>query len=183
MNALIIDNDDRHSTRLIAEFRRLSIGAVGVTALAAGLEAIARHRPSLVLSEVIVDTVSWHRTLHRVVVASSGARVAFITSYPSMASTAYATRIGAGYFTKPVAAQALVDWYEMAAEGAHGGFADGVEESGGWPTHRRMSLDRAVWEIINQAVAENESLSSAAAQLGIDRRSLRRMLSKYPPAR
>jgi two-component system response regulator RegA len=46
-----------------------------------------------------------------------------------------------------------------------------------WP-----SLDRTIWELVNQVVAVSGSLSEAARRLGLDRRSLRRMLAKYPPA-
>jgi ActR/RegA family two-component response regulator len=48
----------------------------------------------------------------------------------------------------------------------------------GWP-----SLDRTIWEYINQVVVGAGTLSEAARRLGVDRRSLRRMLAKYPPSR
>src|SRR5262249_11958482 len=50
------------------------------------------------------------------------------------------------------------------------------------PVERRhMSLDRVIWEFINQAVLEAGSVSEAARRLQLDRTSLKRMLRKVPP--
>jgi len=43
-----------------------------------------------------------------------------------------------------------------------------------------MSLDRAIWEFLNQAVEEAGSISGAARLLRLDRTSLKRMLRKVP---
>jgi len=45
-----------------------------------------------------------------------------------------------------------------------------------------MSLDRAIWEFLNQAVIEAGSISGAARLLRLDRTSLKRMLRKIPGA-
>jgi two-component system response regulator RegA len=44
-----------------------------------------------------------------------------------------------------------------------------------------MSLDRAIWEHLNQVVDEAGSISEAARRLRLDRTSLKRMLRKVPP--
>jgi ActR/RegA family two-component response regulator len=49
------------------------------------------------------------------------------------------------------------------------------------PDPTPMSLDRAVWEYLNQALAEAGSISAAARRLRVDRTSLKRMLRKAPP--
>ena len=43
-----------------------------------------------------------------------------------------------------------------------------------------MSLDRAIWEFLNQALIEAGSISEAARRLRLDRTSLKRMLRKVP---
>ena len=43
-----------------------------------------------------------------------------------------------------------------------------------------MSLDRAIWEFLNQSVQEAGSISGAARRLRLDRTSLKRMLRKVP---
>jgi ActR/RegA family two-component response regulator len=45
-----------------------------------------------------------------------------------------------------------------------------------------MSLDRAIWEYLNQTLVETGSISAAARRLRVDRTSLKRMLRKEPPA-
>jgi two-component system response regulator RegA len=44
-----------------------------------------------------------------------------------------------------------------------------------------LTLDRAIWEFISQTVESAGTISEASRRLGLDRRSLRRMLSKYAP--
>ena len=46
-----------------------------------------------------------------------------------------------------------------------------------------MSLDRAIWEYLNQVVIEEGSISGAARRLRLDRTSLKRKLRKLPPSR
>lgn len=48
---------------------------------------------------------------------------------------------------------------------------------------KRFSLSRARWERMARAVHESSSLTKAAARLGLEPRSLRRMLGKDPPSR
>lgn len=43
------------------------------------------------------------------------------------------------------------------------------------------SLDRAIWEYIHFVLAGAGTVAEAARRLGVDRRSLRRMLSQHPP--
>ena len=75
------------------------------------------------------------------------------------------------YVAKPVTAEMVLaalgdgaDWAQAPADPC-------------WP-----SLDRTIWEYINQVLVEAGSISEAARRLRIDRRSLRRMLAKHPPA-
>lgn len=44
-----------------------------------------------------------------------------------------------------------------------------------------MSLDRAIWEYLNQTLAETGSIAAAARRLRLDRTSFKRMLRKRPP--
>jgi two-component system response regulator RegA len=45
-----------------------------------------------------------------------------------------------------------------------------------------LSLNRAKWEYIHMVLAAAGTMSEAARRLGVDRRSLRRMLSQHAPA-
>ena len=44
-----------------------------------------------------------------------------------------------------------------------------------------MSLDRAIWEYLNQTLSETGSIAAAARRLRLDRTSFKRMLRKRPP--
>jgi two-component system response regulator RegA len=99
-------------------------------------------------------------------------RLIIVTSYGSVASAVRAIKLGiGGYLVKP-------------ASGAHvlraaGHDAAALEET---PTPY-LSLDRAIWEVLSEAVEQAGTVSGAARRLGLHARSLRRMLVKYPPAR
>lgn len=99
-------------------------------------------------------------------------RLVIVTSYGSVASAVRAIKLGVGgYLAKP-------------ASGAHvlrvaGHEAASVED----PPASYLSLDRAIWEVLTEAVEQAGTVSGAARRLGLHARSLRRMLAKYPPAR
>ena len=99
-------------------------------------------------------------------------RLVIVTSYGSVASAVRATKLGVGgYLVKP-------------ASGAHVLRAAGHEAPGPEETPASyLSLDRAIWEVLTEAVEQAGTVSGAARRLGLHARSLRRMLAKYPPAR
>jgi ActR/RegA family two-component response regulator len=93
-----------------------------------------------------------------------------LTSYGAVSSAVAAIRAGVdGFLTQPVTGQQLLA--TLNPDGA-------VEEEPDC-----MSLEQAKWEYINRVVDSSASLATAARRLGLDRRSLRRMLSKYAPVR
>ena len=100
-------------------------------------------------------------------------RCAVVTAYPSVATAVRFTRMGlAGYFAKPACVRTVVD--ALTGRGCPPEEVSACAVT--WP-----SLDRTIWEYLNQVWVMAGSLSAAARCLGIDRRSLRRMLAKYPP--
>jgi ActR/RegA family two-component response regulator len=104
-------------------------------------------------------------------------RFVVATRYPSIATAVHFTRIGvAGYLTKPIFVADLLEIIKeqrLAAE-----VAPNSPDQLPWPT-----LDRAIWEYLSRVHAAAGSVSEAARRLGVDRRSLRRMLGKFPPLR
>ena len=99
-------------------------------------------------------------------------RLVIVTSYGSVASAVRAIKLGVGgYLVKP-------------ASGVHVLRAAGHEAVTSEETPASyLSLDRAIWEVLNEAVEQAGTVSGAARRLGLHARSLRRMLAKYPPAR
>lgn len=99
------------------------------------------------------------------------------TRYPSVATAVYFTRIGvAGYLTKPIFVSDLLEIIKEQTLAS--GVAPTSPDQLPWPT-----LDRAVWEYLSRVHSAAGSVSEAARRLGVDRRSLRRMLAKFPPLR
>jgi two-component system, response regulator RegA len=101
-------------------------------------------------------------------------RLVVLTAYPSVAAAVRFGRLGVGgYLAKPVSGDVL----RMALTG-EAQEAPPADEPLVWP-----SLDRTIWEYLNQVHACAGSISEAARRLNVDRHSLRRMLAKLPPRR
>jgi two-component system, response regulator RegA len=97
-------------------------------------------------------------------------RIVIVTSHGSVATAVAAIRAGAdGFLAKPADADRIV-----AAMQRESLPVESASRSG-------ETLDRAIWEHINLVLVQAGTIKEAARQLGVDRRSLRRMLSKYTP--
>jgi two-component system response regulator RegA len=139
------------------------------------LDTVLARRPDFVISELRVAGRSLFDFLDLFSEASPFNRFAVATLYPSVATAVRLIRMGlAAYFIKPVSAAAILA--ELKSD-RHGPAIEG-EGSYTWPT-----LNRTIWEYLNQVYVSAGSMSEAARRLGLHRRSLRRMLAKYPPAR
>jgi two-component system, response regulator RegA len=98
--------------------------------------------------------------------------IALTTFNPSIATATEATRLGVdAYLTKPVSAPLVLSMLDATDT-----IGVGPEVELSWP-----SLDRAIWDYLNQVFVAAGSMSEAARRLRVDRRSLRRMLAKSPP--
>jgi two-component system response regulator RegA len=98
-------------------------------------------------------------------------RIIVLTRFASIATATSTKRIGVhAYLPKPVENEAV-----LAA------LMSSVPLTATVPP-TPCSLDRALWEYINRVVDRSGSIARAALALGIDRRSLRRMLSKHAPS-
>jgi ActR/RegA family two-component response regulator len=134
-------------------------------------------RPELVISELKVGGHLLFGFLPKLTRVVSIDRFVIVTSYPSIATAVRLIRMGvSAYLTKPVSSSAVLKALNAAAE-PHEATPD-LDEEISWPT-----LDRAIWEYLSQVHELAGSMSEAARRLGLDPRSLRRMLAKYPPVR
>lgn len=104
-----------------------------------------------------------------------GARIVVLTGFGSIGTAMEAGRLGAAeYLTKPVDVDRLL----AALRGGTGGAVAGGDGSAVVPT-----LESVEWEHIQRVLADcGGNVSKTARLLGIDRRSLQRKLSKYPPS-
>jgi two-component system response regulator RegA len=167
-SVLIVDDQEMFAQSLRGSFARAGFEARHVKDFSSASTVASEIQPELIVSEMRIDG-KWifdsAETLRQ-----SGSRIAIATAYPSVATAIRAVREGFdGYMGKP----ATVDSILAAISGTHV-VQDAREPS--WP-----SLDLTIWEYINRVYVEAGSMSEAARRLRLDRRSLRRMLSKYPP--
>jgi two-component system, response regulator RegA len=172
-SVLIIDDNRVFSSRLGDSFRSLLWSVRLASDYGAAQAACAAGGPRLIVSEIKIGAQWVFEHLAALRALSPGSRFAIATAYPSVATAVRATRLGAdGYFSRPVQAGDIVRAVFDDVDG-EGGLA-----APGWP-----SLNRTIWEYLNQVFVAAGTMSEAARRLGIDRRSLRRMLARYPPVR
>jgi two-component system response regulator RegA len=103
-------------------------------------------------------------------------RIVVLTGYGSIATTVDAMRLGAvHYLQKPADADEILAAFER-------GQIPPLQAT--VPEFEVPSLDRVRWEHISRVLADcGGNVSEAARKLGMHRRSLQRMLQKYPPIR
>jgi len=129
--------------------------------------------PELVVSEQRFGAKNWLDLLTPLKAAGINARFAIVTASGSITNAVMATRLGvAAYLAKPVSPRNIIDAVMLASED--------LSHCANQPTY--CSLERAKWEYINMMVTTAGSIAEAARRLRVERRSLRRMLAKYPPA-
>jgi two-component system response regulator RegA len=170
--AVVLDEATSSQRQLCAELASCGWTVVTVHEIAGLRAAIGSSEPDLVVAEYrlagksIVD-------LLECIPRALWSRLVVVTAYGSVASAVRAVKLGVGgYLVKP-------------AGGAHVLRAVGHDAAGSddVPVSSYLSLDRAIWEVLNEAVEQAGTVSGAARRLGLHARSLRRMLAKYPPAR
>jgi two-component system response regulator RegA len=106
-------------------------------------------------------------------------RLVIVTAYASIASAVRAVKLGVGgYLIKPTRGDQVL---RAAGYSLPGNAPEVVALQDSAQPY--LSLDRAIWEFLTQAVEDAGTLSGAARLLGLHARSLRRMLAKYPPPR
>jgi two-component system response regulator RegA len=173
-SALIID-DDSTSNALARSLRRLDLEVWLETDLQVALEKVPALCPDLLVTELRLGPAWAFDLLTSVRTYRSDIQLAVVTAYPSVATAVRAIRLGANaYLPKPTDAETLLTALNQEVEEE----PPREEASEDWPT-----LDRTIWEHLNQVYMAEGSLSAAARRLGIDRRSLRRMMQKFPPPR
>jgi two-component system, response regulator RegA len=183
---LIIDDEPTSAERTARAFATDGWTVALASDLPAACDLVKRQihpgTTSLVVSELRVKGRWAFDHVEELRANTPGARIWILTDYPSVATAVRAVRLGFdAYIAKPIQPKEIPHFLEegITAQrwtreaGGLGGNGDGVT----WP-----SLDRTIWEFINQVFAVSGTLSEAARRLRLDRRSLRRMLAKYPPA-
>jgi two-component system, response regulator RegA len=171
----VVDEDLHAATSLQSEFRALGIAVELLsTSTSVGAQA-AGSWPDLLVTELRVKGKWTFPLVTELKRQRPTSKVIVVTAYPSVATAVRAARAGVDdYVSKPVEATALLERLRACHQPRA---AEGQPEAA-WPT-----LARTTWEYLNQVLVSAGTVREAARQLGVDRRSLRRMLAKYPPAK
>jgi two-component system, response regulator RegA len=126
-------------------------------------------RPSLLITELrlpdgpVIELLGYLRRANREM------RIVVITAHDSIATAVRCMRLGVNaYYSEhePLERVLCDDDFSVTRP---------VEPE------QPLRLDRALWEYVNRVVDQAGSITRAADLLGLDRRSLRRMLGRYAP--
>ena len=178
VSLLLIDEAETFLLVLASELASLGAKVSTARTFDAATAVLEFQRPSYIVSELRVDSRWLTDYIDEVAGRVPVQAFAVVTAYPSVATAVRFTRMGvAAYLAKPVLARDLMDALPVQR---FGGVSDAMPTTVPlkWPT-----LDRTIWEYISRTCAAAGSISEAARRLGLDRRSLRRMLTKHPPNR
>lgn len=178
-SVLVVDSEELARTVTERGFRDLGWETRGCESAKEGVELIAADPPEIVVTELKLNDASGLTLLSISRVNSPKVKVAIATAWPSIATAVQATKWGASdYVVKPVnVAQLIATVTQPPCQCT----PTGVPVSQGAPLPEyRPSLRRLQWEHVQRAIIETGSVAGAARLLGVDRRSLRRTLAKYP---
>lgn len=173
---LIVDDDVALRERLARAFRER--GFVVHTAGDHG-EALAvaqREAPELALVDLRMPGPSGLDLLRDLKAVDPETRVVVLTGYGSIATTVEAMKLGAvHYLQKPADVEQILAAFAQDDDASLGMRSVDLAPP---------SLERVKWEHINRVLEDcTGSVSEAARRLRVHRRTLQRMLQKYPPKR
>jgi two-component system response regulator RegA len=169
VRVVIVDESGSYRDTLARQLTLIGHEAWGTDDLPTASYLLSTRPTDLIVSELRIGAQPWHVLLPLVRAHSPSARIAITTSYGSVATAIRALKLGAAaYMVKPVTATELLKTVDL-------GEVEVPEAT------EHLTLDRAIWEFISQTVESAGTISEASRRLGLDRRSLRRMLSKYAP--
>jgi two-component system response regulator RegA len=171
---MVVDDQESHASSI----RQLLIGAgmnvLWVRTFSDACVALRQGRPQVILSELKIGRESLVDWIPRLAQCVALDRVVVVTNYPSIATAVHLVREGvADYLAKPVSTTAVLQAIRRGGRGV----PEIGDASLAW-----ASLDRTIWEYLQQVYAVSGNMSEAARRLRIDRRSLRRMLNRHPPS-
>jgi two-component system response regulator RegA len=173
-SVLIVDKDEAFLASLGTSFRQLGLEVWIESTLPAAMGVVRAALPDLIVLDLPVADRAVLEVIPELRRANPRCLIVVVTLSPSIPTATEATRLGVNaYLTKPVSASLILSAL---------GESDQIDVSAAgdltW-----QSLDRTIWEYLNQVFVASGSMSEAARRLRVDRRSLRRMLAKAPPIR
>jgi two-component system response regulator RegA len=173
---LIVDDDEPFRRRLARAFNDRGFDARQAADYDEAMTTAEAESPELAVIDLKMPGRSGLELARDLLAVDPTTKIVLLTGYASVATTAWAMRTGVAWvLPKPADAD------DILTALAHAGAPVGAQVP---PEPEAPTLERAKWEHIQRVLLDSDgNVSEAARRLGMHRRSLQRMLGKYPPAR
>lgn len=170
---LIVDDDETFRERLARAFQKRGLEPRTASGYDEAIALAQSDPPELAVVDLRMPGRSGLELLRELKRIDAETKVVVLTAYGSIATTIDAMKLGAVYYLqKP----ADVDDILAALTGKTDAQASAAAE------FEAPSLERVRWEHINRVLGDCDgNVSEAARRLHMHRRTLQRMLQKYPP--
>lgn len=167
---LLVDDDEGLLRTFARELERRRWRVTTATTAAEAATQARRHRPAVVVLDLMLGDDSSLDLIAELHGASPAARIVVLTGHPSFGTAVEAMRLGAHhYVSKPCSAERLIAAAEPAPTPPP-------------PAASGASLAQSERAHINRVLdACGGNISEAARRLGMHRRSLQRKLRKHVP--
>jgi two-component system response regulator RegA len=173
---LVVDDDATLRERLAVAFRRRGYEVRTAGDHDQAIALAQQDSPEFAVVDLRMPGPSGLELIRDLKAIDPETRIVVLTGYGSIATTIDAMRLGAVYYLqKPADADEIIAAFAR-------GHAPPLEP--GSSDFAVPSLDRVRWEHISRVMSDcGGNVSEAARRLGVHRRSLQRILQKYPPAK
>ncbi|HEX7481584.1 MAG TPA: response regulator [Polyangiales bacterium] len=171
---LIVDDDATLRERLAVALRARGFDTRTAANFDEALALAQAESPELAVLDLRMPGNSGLELLRELKRIDPETKIVVLTAYGSIATTIDAMKLGAVYYLqKPADVDDILAAFQHGAADAHP--VPNMDFAA-------PSLERVRWEHINRVLADCEgNISEAARRLQLHRRTLQRMLQKYPP--
>jgi two-component system, response regulator RegA len=171
---LVVDDDERLRSRLARAFESRGYAVRTAADYEEALSVARENLPELAVVDLRMPGPSGLELIRALKELDPETRIVVLTGYGSIATTIDAMRLGAVYYLqKPADADDVLAAFARAEVPPAEGFDQGLDPP---------SLERVKWEHVSRVLADcGGNVSEAARKLKLHRRSLQRMLQKFPP--
>ncbi len=171
---LIVDDDERLRERLARALEKRGYAVRTASNYDDALAIAKEVAPEYAVVDLRMPGPSGLELLRALKEIDPETRVVVLTGYGSIATTIDAMRLGAVYYLqKPADADEVLAAFARAEAPPSAEVADSADPP---------SLERVKWEHVARVLSDcGGNVSEAARKLKLHRRSLQRMLQKFPP--
>jgi two-component system response regulator RegA len=171
---LIVDDDVTLRERLAMALRARGFDARTAGSYDEALLLAQAEPPELAVVDLRMPGRTGLELLRELKAIDAETKIVVLTAYGSIATTIDAMKLGAVYYLqKPADADDILSAFGRGDAPALGEQA---------PDFAAPSLERVRWEHINRVLSDCDgNISEAARRLRMHRRTLQRILQKYPP--